>query len=148
MPNWFSHTQIFVTLKIVAHQAPLPMGFSRQEYWSGLPWPLPGDLPDPGIEPPSLISPALAGGFFTTGTTWEAQTSHVNSFIVLKVRSPSLVLVAEIKVLVESCSLWKLWEKSIPCLFWLLKAAVIPQLVAASRQSLPSWSHCLPLFYL
>ena len=49
----------------IAHQAPLFMEFSRQEYWSGLPFP-PGDLPDPGIEPMSLVSPALAGGFFTT----------------------------------------------------------------------------------
>ena len=46
----------------VAHQTPLSMGFSRQEYWSGLPFPLPGDLPNPGIEPGS---PALAGRFFT-----------------------------------------------------------------------------------
>ena len=45
--------------------------FSRQEYWSGSPRPPPGDLLDPGIEPLSLISPALAGGFFTTGATWE-----------------------------------------------------------------------------
>ena len=42
------------------------MGFSRQEYWSRLPFPTPGDLPDPGIEPASLVSPALAGRFFTT----------------------------------------------------------------------------------
>ena len=48
------------------------MGFSRQEYWSGLPCPLPGDLPNPGIEPASLMSPALAGGFFTTIATWVA----------------------------------------------------------------------------
>ena len=47
----------------VAHQAPLSIGFSRQEHWSGLPFPSPGDLPDPGIEP---TSPALAGGFFNT----------------------------------------------------------------------------------
>ena len=46
------------------------MGFSRQEYWSGLPYPSPGDLPDPGIEPQSLGFPALAGGFFTTSATW------------------------------------------------------------------------------
>ena len=51
---------------IVAHQAPLSMGFSRKEYWSGLPFPPPGDLPDPGIKPKSLVAPALAGGFFTT----------------------------------------------------------------------------------
>ena len=48
------------------------MGFSRQEYWSGLTCPPPGDLPDPGIEPAFLTSPALAGGFFTTSATWEA----------------------------------------------------------------------------
>ena len=53
----------------------LSTGFSRQEYWSGLPCPPPGDLPDPGIEPESPMSPALAGGFFTTGATWEAQIS-------------------------------------------------------------------------
>ena len=47
------------------------MGFSRQEYWSGLPCPPPEDLPDPGIEPASLVSPALAGSFFTTSATWE-----------------------------------------------------------------------------
>ena len=49
-----------------AHQAPLSMGFSRQEYWSGLPFPPPGDLPIPGMEPGSPASLALAGGFFTT----------------------------------------------------------------------------------
>ena len=48
------------------------MGFSRQEYWSGLPFPPPGDLPDLGIETVSLASPALAGRFFTTSATWEA----------------------------------------------------------------------------
>ena len=54
-------------------QAPLCMGLSRQEYWSGLPCPPPEDLPNPGIKPTSLMSPALAGGFFTTSATWEAQ---------------------------------------------------------------------------
>ena len=51
----------------VAHQAPLSMGVSRQEYWSGLPFPPLGDLPDLGMEPESLVSPVLAGRFFTTG---------------------------------------------------------------------------------
>ena len=55
--------QFFVTPWTVAHQAPLSMEFSRQEYWSGLPFPSPGNLPDSGIE---LMSPALADGFFTT----------------------------------------------------------------------------------
>ena len=49
------------------------MGFSRQEYWSGLTFPSPGDLPNPGIEPVSLVSPALAGRFFTTSATWEVR---------------------------------------------------------------------------
>ena len=49
----------------MAHQAPLSMEFSRQEYWSGLPFPTPGDLPDPGMEPGTPVSPALAGGLFT-----------------------------------------------------------------------------------
>ena len=49
-----------------SHQAPLSMNFSRQEYWSGLPSPPPGNLPDPGIKPMSLVIPALTGGFFTT----------------------------------------------------------------------------------
>ena len=56
----------------VAHQAFLSMEFSRQEYWSGLPFPTPGDLPNPGIELASLLFPALVDGFFTTCATWEA----------------------------------------------------------------------------
>ena len=56
----------------IARQAPLSVEFSRQEYWSSLPFPTPGDLPDPGIEPQSLASLALADRFFTTSTTWEA----------------------------------------------------------------------------
>ena len=67
----FGHAQFFATLRAIAHQAPLFIGFSRQEYWSGLPFPPPGDLPDPGLEPLFLVSPALAGGFFTTNATWE-----------------------------------------------------------------------------
>ena len=69
----FSHVQLCVILWTVPSQAPLSMGFSRQEYWSGLPCPPPGDRPNPGIKPTSLMSPALAGEFFTTTTTWEAQ---------------------------------------------------------------------------
>ena len=61
-----SCVQLFSALWAVACQAPLSMEFSRQEYWSGLPWPTPGNLLDPGIEPRSLVSPALAGGLFTT----------------------------------------------------------------------------------
>ena len=71
MLSLLSCVWLFGTIWTIAHQAPLSMGFSRQEYWSWLPCPSPGDLPDPGIEPTSLASPALAGGFFTTSVTWE-----------------------------------------------------------------------------
>ena len=62
---------LFVTPWTVAHQAPLSMGFSRQEHWSGLLCPPPGCLPHPRIEPTSRKSPALAEGFSTTSTAWE-----------------------------------------------------------------------------
>ena len=73
---------------IIAHQVLLSVGFSGQEYWSGLPCLPPGDLPDPGMEPESLMSPALAGRFFTTSTFWEAQpnvmTVLITRFLKLK----------------------------------------------------------------
>ena len=69
MLSCFCHVQLYMTLWTAAYQTPLSMRFSRQEYWSGLPFPSPGDLPDPGMEAVSLMSPALAGRFFTTGTT-------------------------------------------------------------------------------
>ena len=72
MLSRFSSVQLFATLWSVAHQPPLSMGFSRQESWSGLPCPPPGDLPNPRIKLPSLISPASAGRFITTSATWEA----------------------------------------------------------------------------
>ena len=68
----FSHVQLFVIPGTVACQAPLSMGFSRQEYWSALPWPSPGNPPDSGTEPASLMPLALAGVFITTSATWEA----------------------------------------------------------------------------
>ena len=68
----FSLVLLFVTPWNVAHLVPLSMGFSRQEYWTRLPDPPPGDFPHPGIKTMSLASPALAEGFFTTNTTWEA----------------------------------------------------------------------------
>ena len=76
MLSCFHHVQFFVTPWTIARQPPLSMGFSRQEYWSGLPRPPPGDLLEPGIEPTSLMSPTLAGEFFTTSVTWEAQHEH------------------------------------------------------------------------
>ena len=72
----FSPVWLFGTLWTVACQAALSMGFSRQEYWSELLCPLPGDLPDAEIELMCLMSPVLPGRFFTTSVTWEAQGSN------------------------------------------------------------------------
>ena len=75
-----------VTTWTVAHQVSLSMEFSRQEYWNGLPLPSPGDLPDPGIEPAFLASPALAGGFFTTEPSEKPRFSVYNPKILLLYR--------------------------------------------------------------
>ena len=74
----------------VAHQAPLSMRLSRQEYWSGFPFLSPRNLPDPGIEPTSRLSPALAGGFLATAATWEAcyeSSRHFNTPLTSKDKS-------------------------------------------------------------
>ena len=76
----FKHVQIFAILQTVACQDPLSMRFLRQEYWSGLQFPPPGDLSNPGIKPTSLVSPQLAGGFFTTSATWEALVTNIQIF--------------------------------------------------------------------
>ena len=67
------------TLWTVAHQAPLSWGFSRQEYWSGLPFPPPGDLPHPGIEPLSQASPASTGRFLTTTLAQTGEPGHTHT---------------------------------------------------------------------
>ena len=92
MLSRFSHIGLCATLWTTARQAPLSMGFSRQEYWTGLPCPLPGDLPDLGVKFASftsLMSPELAGGFFTTSATWEA-------------------LIAACSIIFFSCDMWDL----------------------------------------
>ena len=68
-----SHVQLFATLWLIPHQAPLSMEFSRQEYWNGLPFSPPGDLPNPGIKP---MSPALAGRFFTIEPPRKPNKTH------------------------------------------------------------------------
>ena len=79
MCDVLSHVQLCATPWTVAHQVPLSMGFSRQEYWAGLPYPSPGCFPNSGIEPASLASPELAGMFFTTSDTWEAPCMLLSS---------------------------------------------------------------------
>ena len=103
--------QLCLTLRdlwTVARQAPLSMGFSRQEYWSGLLCPPPGDLPDPGTEPTSLTSPALAGRYFTTSVTWEALKKVCENTYLGPPRK-KLCIRSEFsgeKVEEEACSLW------------------------------------------
>ena len=73
----FSCVQLCAIPWTVAHQAPLSMGFSRKEHWSGLPGPPPGYLSNPGTEPMSVMSPVLADGtHLSTSATWEAPVNH------------------------------------------------------------------------
>ena len=81
----FNCVWLFDTLWTVAHQAPLTMRFSREEYWSGLPCTPPGHLPHPGMEPTPLTSPALARAFFTTNATWEAQDKWYPHHLLLHI---------------------------------------------------------------
>ena len=76
-----SHVQLSATPWTVAHQPPLSMEFSRQEHWSGLPFPPPGDLPNPVIKP---TSPALAGGFFTAELLRNKVTPNKNLYLICK----------------------------------------------------------------
>ena len=82
MPSCFSHVQLFVTLWTVAFQIPLSMGFSRQEYCSGLPCPPLGDLPDPGIEPMSLTSPALQAGSLPIAPPGKPRKAQILQFVL------------------------------------------------------------------
>ena len=76
-----SHIQLFVTPWTVACQASLSVNFPRQEYWSGLPFPAPGDLPHPGIKPMSLASRALAGSLFTS---WATKDTNIDNMVVVQ----------------------------------------------------------------
>ena len=84
LPSCFSCIQLSATLWTIAHQVPLSMRFSRQEHWSEVPFPSPGDLLHPGIEPTSPISPILAGGFFTTSKIYvtSSQTTKKKILVV------------------------------------------------------------------
>ena len=93
----FSLLQLFVTPWTVAHQAPLSMEFSRQEYWSRVSFPSPGVLPDPGIEPMSSVSPALAGRFFVTGPPGKSEGSFSCGMQILSFRIWNLVSWPEIE---------------------------------------------------
>ena len=91
MLSQFCCVRLFATLWTVTHQAPLSMGFSRQAYCGGLPCPPPEDLPDPRIEPMSLMSPALAGRFITTSATWEVSNTFRWPVRILQVKYEALI---------------------------------------------------------
>ena len=83
MLTYFGSVQLFATPWTITYQAPLSIGFSRQEYWSGLPCPPLGDIPNTGIELASLMSPALAGRFLTTSATWEDPCMYIHVSICI-----------------------------------------------------------------
>ena len=108
-----SHIWLCATPGTVVLQDPLSMGFSRQEYWSGLSSPSPRDLPDPGIEPMSLI-PALAGGFSSTSTAWEAPYICIHKYTG---RYPSRTINIHVKCRSLYNKLCKVWPMD-----WLVAA--------------------------
>ena len=170
---WFSRVRLFATLWTVAHQSPLSMGFSRPEYWSGLPCPLPEGPPDPGIEPESLMSPALAGGFFTTSDIWEAKysISYLLSLPPTTTPNPPFQVVtepqADLPVRYSSFPHGSVYNSVLPYRFWSVASgcllcscaswhlALIPQVTLELRSCLAlasptptrkhlNSSHCTP----
>ena len=110
MSRHFSCVWLFVTLWTVAHEASMSMGFSRQEYWSGSPFPPPGDLLDLRIKPASLLPFALSGEFFTTSTIWEASQKLANHLKLIHKSSNTPIK----RVMLTSpffCGSWKLITK-------------------------------------
>ena len=103
MLSQFSRVWLWATLWTVDCQAPLSTGFPRQGYWSGLPCLPPGGLPDPGIEPVCLTSPALAGRFFTTGATSIDTYMHIHTHILYSVLSFVFIFYPKIDQ-------WQFWE--------------------------------------
>ena len=85
MLSCFSHVQLFATLWTIGHQTPHSMGFSRQEYWNGSPYPPPGGLPDPGIKLSSLTSPALAGRSLPLALTGKSTNVYIGVKLLSRV---------------------------------------------------------------
>ena len=117
-----SHVWLFATPWTTGHQAPLFMGFSRQEYCSGLPFLLPGDLSNPGIKLVSLASPVLAGGLFTAAPPGRPHLTYVWNYIKLRLNSTGkAIFTAWLSCLLEENLMvhahhvckpsWRLWEK-------------------------------------
>jgi len=95
-------------VRIVAHQPPLSMGFSRQEYWRGLPCPPPGDLPNQGIEPVFFMSPSLAGGFFTSSASGKPHIGVPKPWVPLSRIPSSFHIATDYPLLPQSPAPWPL----------------------------------------
>ena len=130
----FSRVWFFATPWTVTLQAPLSMGFTRQEYWSGLLCPSPGDLPNAGIEPESLTLPPLAGRFFTTSTTWEAQFSEYYLFKHVSSKAVTLLVFNRDMQSILAFSKTLLWYVAEPEVRWWQRT-----LETARKQ--PPWAH-------
>ena len=107
----------------VVCQATLSMEFSREEYWTGLSCSPPGDLPDPGIKPPSLMSLALPGSFFTTSATWEAAPMTRHSILL---HAPILGSNPSSAIYLRGVTLVKLRNTSLSFSFLIFIAEIIP----------------------
>ena len=118
----FSYVWLFATLWTVACQATLSMGFSRQEYWTGLPCSPPGDLPNPGIKSMSLKSLALPGRFFTTSATWEATPITRHSILL---HAPILGSNPSSAIYLSCVALVKLLNTSLSFSFLIFVAEII-----------------------
>ena len=109
-----SRLRLFATLRTVAHQAPPSMGFSRQEYWSGLPFPSPGDLPDPGIEPRSPALQADTSNLWATREAWKALPNWWYSYYLVFIYHftfYSLMLDGYVELMQMSCSFQNIPDK-------------------------------------
>ena len=105
--------QLYLTLcdpMTVAHQAPQSMGFSRQEYWSGLSFPSPGDLSHPGIKPTSPVSPVLAGRFFTTEPPGKPPNIQIITFIYIPSTCPSTLSFSHIRTRTQTLPVMGIYE--------------------------------------
>ena len=131
-----SHVWFFTTPWTIICQAPLCMKFSRQEYWSELLFPSLGDLPNPGIEPTSLTSPALASGFFTTSTTWEIP-QYIFWLYPLKENKKKLSLLL---LLIDSCALSQEPLKLTYWVSWVYKAWISFIVLTSSSLLASTWT--------
>ena len=140
VPSCFTPIRLFATPWTVAHQAPLSMGFSRQECWKGLPRPPPGDLPDPGVEPASLLSPPSAGRFLATASPGTSKsTTALGQITLLSQHTRSYAQVTR-SIFVGIC----IWGSDGPVrIVWLLVPRSLPRLPHLSRPALRSNGFCL-----